>query len=135
MSVSVVNKSNFLGQILLCHTFIKQFMIHKYSVGSWSVEPTKCSKLSEMTMECRQYSGLWIAVSRHREWGPPSPWTELVQAACVRCHETKCPLLTALFLFISSSFFLSFFLSTSLTFLPEGFIVGFWSHHKNTIWG
>ena len=36
---------------------------------------------------------------------------KLVRAACVRCHGTKCPLLTALFLFL---------FSPTLTFLPEG---------------
>ena len=47
----------------------------------------------------------------------------LVRAACVHCQGTKCPLLTA--------FFLSFFLSPTLTFLQEGFIVGF----RNFAWG
>ena len=55
----------------------------------------------------------------------------LVRAACVRCHGTKCPLLTAFFLF----------LSLRVTFLPEGVIVGFWNFEydfksqKNKIWG
>ena len=49
----------------------------------------------------------------------------------MRCHGTMCPLLTALFLF----------LSVAVTFLPEGVIVGFqsfaWglSHKINKIWG
>ena len=30
----------------------------------------------------------------------------LARAACVRCHGTKCPLLTAFFFFLSSSFLL-----------------------------
>ena len=46
----------------------------------------------------------------------------LVRAACVRCHETKCPLLTAFF---------SILLSEVVTFLPEGVIVGF----RNFAWG
>jgi hypothetical protein len=41
----------------------------------------------------------------------------LARAACVRCHGTKCPLLMALFLFLSSF--------RRVTFLPEGVIVGF----------
>jgi hypothetical protein len=42
----------------------------------------------------------------------------------VRCHETKCPLLTGLFsLFLSLALSLS--LSAVVTFLPEGVIVGF----------
>ena len=49
---------------------------------------------------------------------------KLARAACMRCHGTKCPLLTA--------FFLSFFFSSpTLTFLPEGVIVGF----QNFAWG
>jgi hypothetical protein len=40
----------------------------------------------------------------------------LIRANCVRCHGTKCRLLT-----VSLS---SFFLSASVTFLPEGTIVG-----------
>ena len=40
---------------------------------------------------------------------------KLVRAACVRCHGTKCVLLTAFF----------FSLSAWVTFLPEGVIVGF----------
>ena len=48
----------------------------------------------------------------------------LVRAACVRCYETKCPLLTAaLFLFLLSL--------RQVTFLPEGVIVGF----QNFAWG
>ena len=50
----------------------------------------------------------------------------LVRAACVRCHGTKCPILAAFFLF----FF--FLLTNSLTFLPEGVIVGFWSFVKKS---
>ena len=42
----------------------------------------------------------------------------LVQAACMCCHGTKCPLLT----FFLLLFFLSF---AKFTFLPEGVIVGF----------
>ena len=45
----------------------------------------------------------------------------LVRAACMRCHGTKCPLLTAFFFF-------SFSLSSSsevVTFLPEGVIIWF----------
>ena len=49
---------------------------------------------------------------------------ELAWAACVRCHGTKCPLLTAFFFF----FFLS---SPAVTFLPEGVIVRF----QNFAWG
>jgi hypothetical protein len=47
----------------------------------------------------------------------------LVRAACVHSHGTKCPLLTALFLFLSSF--------RRLTFLPEGVIIGF----QNCAWG
>ena len=43
---------------------------------------------------------------------------KLVRAACVRCHGTKCPLLTA---------FVPFFLSVCITFLPEGVFVGVWN--------
>ena len=43
----------------------------------------------------------------------------LVRAACVRCHETKCPLLTAFFSPLSLS------LSAPVPFLPEGVIVKF----------
>ena len=45
---------------------------------------------------------------------------KLVQAACMHCHGTKCPLLTVFFS-----------LSPCVTFLPEGVIVGFW----NFVWG
>jgi hypothetical protein len=48
---------------------------------------------------------------------------KLVQAACVHCHATKSPLLMALF---SLSFFFR-----PVTFLPEGFIIGF----RNFAWG
>ena len=47
---------------------------------------------------------------------------KLVRAACVRCHGTRCPLLTALFLFLSSEV---------VTFLPEGVSVGL----PNFAWG
>jgi cell division protein FtsW (lipid II flippase) len=72
---------------------------------------------------------------------------KLARAACVRCHGTKCPLLTALFLFFLSAGLLfskedfgpsgcvrchgnkvAFFSLSSLrwvTFLLEGVIVGF----------
>ena len=55
-----------------------------------------------------------------------------VRSACVRCHKTKCPL-TAFFFSLS-------LLSASLTFLPEGVIVGFeilhrvLRHQKYKIW-
>ena len=53
---------------------------------------------------------------------------ELVRAACVCCHGTKCPLLIAVF-----SLFSLFLLSSSplVTFLPEGIIIGF----CNFAWG
>ena len=51
---------------------------------------------------------------------------KLVRKACLHCHGTKRPLLTA---FFSLSFFLS--LSPTLTFLQEGVIVGF----QNFEWG
>ena len=56
-----------------------------------------------------------------------------VRAACVCCHGTKGPLLTAFFL-------LFLFLSPTLTFLQEGVMVGFrnlhgvLSHKQNKIW-
>ena len=61
---------------------------------------------------------------------------KLVRAACVRCHGTKCPLLTAFFSLLSS---LS--LSPDVTFLPERVIVGVrnfawgFNSQKNKIWG
>jgi hypothetical protein len=69
-------------------------------------------------------------------WQTEGLYDKLVRAACVRCHRTKCPLLTAFFLLSSLCF----------TFLPEGLIVGFWSvawglSHKKigfgvkTFWG
>ena len=51
-----------------------------------------------------------------RQLGYSSQHLTLVRAACVCCHGTKCPLLTA--------FFLSFFLSTCVTFLPGGVLLG-----------
>ena len=47
---------------------------------------------------------------------------QLARAACVRCHETKCPLLMAFF---------SLLLTEVVTFLPEGVNVGF----NNFAWG
>jgi hypothetical protein len=44
-------------------------------------------------------------------------------AACVRCHGSKCPLLTLLFLLL--------LLFGNVTFLPEGVIVEF----QNFAWG
>ena len=46
--------------------------------------------------------------------GRSPPFVKLARAACVRCYGTKCPLLTAFF-----------FPSPTVTFLPEGVIVGF----------
>ena len=61
----------------------------------------------------------------------------LVRATCMHCHGTKCPILTAFFLYL----FLLLF--ASLTFLQEGFwnlLRGFKLHKKirfwvNTNWG
>ena len=50
---------------------------------------------------------------------------KLVWATCVRCHGTKCPLLTGFFFFLYLS--LS---SASVSFLPEGVIIGFWNRER-----
>ena len=92
--------------------------------------PAELNSLSLLELAAWTVYTKWTAKTKLRLYfrtSYKSKWNMLVRAACMHCHETKCPLLTAFFLF-SLSFFLS--LCPGYFFLKEVL-----SHTKNKIWG